>query len=431
MSVPSGITLTATGISCNAVQLTWTDGTNTCDYYSVYRTAATGLSFNASISGTTMTVNQMLQGSEGEISVGTVIQGTGVTTGTTVTALGTGTGGVGTYTVSESQDVSSEAMWGSTTYWIGNVYLDENVSNQSQDNNGWNAVTQEWNFNDDETQGSTEYTWTVEAIGDDGSILYEATSASLTTISCFSEQNFNCDCQSWPNDAFETLATLRGWMMNRLGFAAVSANPPPGMTPLINGFLQDAQKQLWKNHKELHTERFFSWTMVPGERFYGISDDNAECSGQPLDPYKVTWVGFQDLNLAWYTLVEGIDPVLYTRATITLGWPTRYEIRSCIEIFPAPRASYTLWVKGHFGLQPFAADTDTTTIDSHGVFLLALANAKAHYGQPDAANVLQQATNYMERIVAGAHGTRRYVPRTRIEEPMTPPRFLPLHGAAA
>jgi hypothetical protein len=56
--------------------------------------------FTASISTTTMTVHSVTSGT---LSIGTVISGTGVTSGTTITALGTGTGGTGTYTVSASQ----------------------------------------------------------------------------------------------------------------------------------------------------------------------------------------------------------------------------------------------------------------------------------------------------------------------------------------
>jgi hypothetical protein len=54
--------------------------------------------------GTVMTVSAIASGT---ISVGMVISGTGITAGTTVTALGSGTGGVGTYTVSVSQEIAS------------------------------------------------------------------------------------------------------------------------------------------------------------------------------------------------------------------------------------------------------------------------------------------------------------------------------------
>lgn len=67
-----------------------------------------GASFTGSISGTTLTVTAV--SGPGAISVGNPITGAGVTAGTYVTALGSGTGGTGTYTVSASQTVGSESM---------------------------------------------------------------------------------------------------------------------------------------------------------------------------------------------------------------------------------------------------------------------------------------------------------------------------------
>ena len=61
----------------------------------------------ASISGTTMTVTAV---TTGKLFVGQEIAGTGVTGGTLITALGTGTGGTGTYTVSASQTVASTTI---------------------------------------------------------------------------------------------------------------------------------------------------------------------------------------------------------------------------------------------------------------------------------------------------------------------------------
>jgi hypothetical protein len=242
-------------------------------------------------------------------------------------------------------------------------------------------------------------------------------------VSVYSDQ-FNCECDS-DNSTYATLAELRLRMMYRLGYAAMANTPPPGMVGLLNEFLQDAQRLLYRSYKELRTERFFKWTMGIGQRYYGIYNNEDGCL-RKLDPYKVTWVGFQDLNLAWYPLIKGIDPVLYTRAQITVGWPSNYEIRSCIEIFPAPRANYTLFVRGHFGLDPFTDDADRTTIDDEAVFLMALGNAKAHYKQQDSGQVLSQALGYVRNLVAGSHLTARYIPRTEVQRPMTPPLFLPL-----
>lgn len=64
--------------------------------------------FNGWITGTTLNVTSA---GRGTLAVGNFINGTGVAPGTTITAFGSGTGGVGTYTVSVSQTVGSEAMW--------------------------------------------------------------------------------------------------------------------------------------------------------------------------------------------------------------------------------------------------------------------------------------------------------------------------------
>ncbi len=61
----------------------------------------------ADISGTTMTVSAV---SSGVLSVGQQVYGSGVAQLTRITALGTGTGGTGTYTVSISQTVASTTM---------------------------------------------------------------------------------------------------------------------------------------------------------------------------------------------------------------------------------------------------------------------------------------------------------------------------------
>jgi Flp pilus assembly protein TadG len=68
-----------------------------------------GPSFTGSISGKTLTVTAV---SLGQLAVGQAISGSGVNGSTTITALGTGTGGAGTYTISTSQTVASEAMSG-------------------------------------------------------------------------------------------------------------------------------------------------------------------------------------------------------------------------------------------------------------------------------------------------------------------------------
>jgi len=60
-----------------------------------------------SIAGTMLTIDAVTVGA---LAVGAVIVGTGITAGTTITALGTGTGGIGTYTVDISQSAGFTAI---------------------------------------------------------------------------------------------------------------------------------------------------------------------------------------------------------------------------------------------------------------------------------------------------------------------------------
>lgn len=218
--------------------------------------------------------------------------------------------------------------------------------------------------------------------------------------------NYNCDCDDL--SGYETLTQLRSRLMVRLGYAGQVNNPPPGMAALLNDFLQSSQRLLYMKYTELRTERFFTWTMEPGGRLYDIPNNDESCT-KKLNALRLSWVGIEDLNGAWYPLVSGIPPEFYTGITMN-SIPQRYEIRQCIEVFPVPDAAYKLRIKGHFKLQAFTADADQTTIDSELVFLWALATAKAHYGQPDANNVAAMANDYLGRLVGGKHGTKRYVP---------------------
>jgi hypothetical protein len=240
----------------------------------------------------------------------------------------------------------------------------------------------------------------------------------------FDPISYNCACmdQVVPTD---TLLNLRTRIMTRLGFASQAANPLPGMKALVNDFLSSGQAYLYKRYSQLHTRRLFRWKVVPGQRFYSIkdNDDDILCNFN-MDPTKtIEWAGVQDTRNVWYPLIEGIPPQLYTM--ITKPWrPARYEIRQCIEIYPAPDQTYWLWFKAHFGLLSFALDTDSTTIDAELVFLHALANAKAHYGQPDANNIEAQANAYRAHLIAGTHGTTKYIPGTIAVPPAVRPTLI-------
>jgi hypothetical protein len=73
------------------------------------KVARTNFSGTGSITGTTLDITVATSGA---LYVGSLLTGTGVTDGTTISAFLTGTGGTGTYTVSTSQTVASTAITG-------------------------------------------------------------------------------------------------------------------------------------------------------------------------------------------------------------------------------------------------------------------------------------------------------------------------------
>ena len=227
--------------------------------------------------------------------------------------------------------------------------------------------------------------------------------------------SYNCECDDeYPT---KTLAQMREYLMIRLGWGAMVSTPLPGVAVTLNSFLRDAQEQIYRQYKVFRLERFFTWPLLTGVRFYDLPDNEDVCT-KKIDPRMITWVGISEGDNFWRQLVCGIKPEFYYGDISS--WPTHYEIRQCIEVWPPPSSDdWKLRIKGYFGLLPLEVDTDVNTIDYEAIQLFALANAKAHYGHPDAANYMGQYRDYIGAVTAGSHHTRRYVPNT--EQSYPPP----------
>jgi hypothetical protein len=188
----------------------------------------------------------------------------------------------------------------------------------------------------------------------------------------------------------------------------IAARMPPNAKAVVTQNVIMAQEQAYHEYDVFRTERYFEWPMQQGVQFYDLAA-NADVCTKRLDPRKVSWVGISQVDGQWVPLRNGIDSVRYGFASESI--PSRYEIRQCIEVWPAPSDdTWTLRIKGHFGLMPFAADADTTTIDWQSVYLLALANCKAFYKQGDASTIGKQFERHVYNLVAGSHHTARYLP---------------------
>lgn len=106
------------------------------------------------------------------------------------------------------------------------------------------------------------------------------------------------------------------------------------------------------------------------------------------------------------------------------------------EIWPPPDQAYNLRIRGYPEAQVFGApkddgtydDTQKTQCDARLVFLMALANAKAHYGKADANVAANELNSLLGRLRAQRHGNYRYIPGddtvARPERLWVPPKWV-------
>jgi hypothetical protein len=112
----SGLTMTVTAVASGSLAVGQPiSGTGVTAGTTLTAITSTASVFTGSISGTTLTVTSV---TSGVIGIGTPISGSTVAAGTVVTGLGTGTGGTGTYLVSQTQTASSTTITGLATYTV-------------------------------------------------------------------------------------------------------------------------------------------------------------------------------------------------------------------------------------------------------------------------------------------------------------------------
>lgn len=219
----------------------------------------------------------------------------------------------------------------------------------------------------------------------------------------------NCTCSDAGGRVYRTLLQLRQAIMRRLGWGNQLDNPPPGSAEMIDSFLYEAQYNLYYRFETLRLDRFFTWQLIPGVNLYGLGENIDDCDKR-FNPDKLRWVGCIREGGLWTYLIAGIPPVLNSYPE-TCTYPIRYAIRQCIEVWPIPAENAgQLVLKAGAYLGPFVEDDDVASIDDSLVFALALADAKAHYRQPDADRYVQRAEVLLNGLAAGTHGTNRYIP---------------------
>lgn len=197
-----------------------------------------------------------------------------------------------------------------------------------------------------------------------------------------------------------TLGDLRAELRARLGFAGQGAAGGTQQT-ILDSFLRSAQTLLYWNYDWPEIRFTADKTLGTNQEFIDYPDG--------MEPRRIISVRALVSNMWDGPLIEGI-PFNADPFPSEVGPPARMEKFEQLRIWPLADQSYTLRFDGYRSLGSFTETGDYTTIDAGLVFLQALADAKAHYRQPDAANYQNQLMALLKPLRAAAHGNKRYIP---------------------
>ena len=153
------------GITDNGINVYIVDGAYRYTWRISNPSSAT---FTGSISGTTLNITQMKSGT---VAVGQQLFGPGITAETIITALGSGSGGVGTYTINNSQTIASTELNSAASAAIFTASIAGNVMSVT-------AVTSGTLYPGQTIQGSTVAVGTIiTALGGSAAISFSITAA--------------------------------------------------------------------------------------------------------------------------------------------------------------------------------------------------------------------------------------------------------------
>lgn len=171
-----------------------------------------------------------------------------------------------------------------------------------------------------------------------------------------------------------TLGDMRAELLARTGFGATGASAGVAI-PNFNSFLQNAQRVLYVLHDWTRLRRYTETTL--GVNAYQLDYPAAG------DPDRIIGISLLNGTVWSKFLGRGIRPEAYTTRD-TQMMPTRWDAFAQIEFNHRANAIYSIRIFYVRACDRFTEDGDRSTVRDDMVFLFALADAKAHYRQPDA-----------------------------------------------
>lgn len=189
-----------------------------------------------------------------------------------------------------------------------------------------------------------------------------------------------------------TLSELRAELQTLLGFG-MSGQAGIVNSPIVDSFLRSAQEQLYWQFEWRELSAVEERDMGVDQQFYDYPED---CNIE-----RITSVSIAE-GCRWLPLVEGIS--VEERDCITTSRPLKYDRGAQMEVWPVPKQRYRMRREYFKALAPFEKGEHRTSLPSEMVFLMALANAKAHYRQTDAERYEKQLDALLSRLKAKNRG---------------------------
>lgn len=218
---------------------------------------------------------------------------------------------------------------------------------------------------------------------------------------------YNCDCDcGYPT---KTLAELRSEVATLMGYSSQLAALPPGFSELVRRHLNMMQKMIVADISEIRNDRYFSWDVAIGQTKF-CTTENLETCRRLLVATKVREMFFIQAGNIITKLRKGIPFLLHSGGEPS-SIPSLYEIRSCIEIWPPPSVTGTLYAKGTLAAVDMVEDGDACSVDEAALVLRTVAFMKANKGHQDANIYMSQYQDYIGSLMSDSHNDMRYIPR--------------------
>jgi len=217
--------------------------------------------------------------------------------------------------------------------------------------------------------------------------------------------------------AYRTLGALRAELLARLGMAGLGASGGAN-SALIDSFLRNGQAQLYWMQDWKRLTDYKDITTGVGQNLYDYPDSGVMGANGCSRDQRLLRIETK-VSGQFVKITEGITTSMWSTMDAS-GQPERFERFAQILTYPKADAAYTLRVWFVSDLKPFTQTEDVATLDDEMILLHALANAKAHYRQPD-AQVYQGQLNALLGSLRSQTFSTNGVYR-RDEEPAAQPR---------